>query len=198
VTFDEVTDPVVSLTGAVDPASTSRAGEFMPKHTAAITFDLRRRGQGTATFPTRVEGSPMDAIVMLRNDHNEVEALFKRLEKGDLTVVPDICTALAQHAIIEEEEFYPAVRSGVDGALDDVLEAIEEHHVVKVLVAELEAIEPSDETYKAKATVLMELVRHHVEEEESEMFPEVRKALGRKRLTEIGERLEKAKAAFVA
>jgi hemerythrin superfamily protein len=140
----------------------------------------------------------MDAIVMLRNDHKEVEALFKRLEKGDLSVVPDICTALTRHAIIEEEEFYPAVRAEVDGALDDVLEAIEEHHVVKVLVTELEALTPSDETYKAKATVLMELVRHHVEEEETEMFPEVRHALGRKRLTEIGERLEKAKAALTA
>jgi hemerythrin superfamily protein len=140
----------------------------------------------------------MDAIVLLRNDHKDVEALFKRLDKGDLTVVPEICTALTLHATIEEEEFYPAVRAEVDGELDDVLEAVEEHHVVKVLVSELEALDPSDETYKAKATVLMELVRHHVEEEETEMFPEVRHALGRKRLTEIGERLEKAKAALSA
>ena len=138
----------------------------------------------------------MDAIVLLRNDHKAVEALFKRLEKGDVTVVPEICASLTVHATIEEEEFYPAVRAEVDGELDDVLEAVEEHHVVKVLVAELDALDPSDETYKAKATVLMELVRHHVEEEETEMFPEVRHALGRKRLTEIGERLEKARAAL--
>ena len=136
----------------------------------------------------------MDAIVMLRADHKEVEALFKRLEKDDLGVVPDICAALTQHAFIEEQVFYPAVRAEVDGALDDVLEAVEEHHLVKTLVGELTALEPSDETYKAKATVLMELVRHHVEEEEGEMFPEVRQALGRKRLTEIGEQMESAKA----
>jgi hemerythrin superfamily protein len=136
----------------------------------------------------------MDAIVMLRADHKEVEALFKRLGKDELGVVPDICAALTQHAYIEEQVFYPAVRAEVDGALDDVLEAVEEHHLVKTLVGELTSLEPSDETYKAKATVLMELVRHHVEEEEGEMFPEVRQALGRKRLTEIGEQMESAKA----
>jgi hemerythrin superfamily protein len=136
----------------------------------------------------------MDAIVMLRADHKEVEALFKRLEKDDLGVVPDICAALTQHAYIEEQVFYPAVRSDVEGALDDVREAVEEHHLVKTLIGELTVLDPSDETYKAKATVLMELVRHHVEEEEGEMFPEVRSALGRKRLTEIGDQMESAKA----
>jgi hemerythrin superfamily protein len=136
----------------------------------------------------------MDAIVMLRADHKQVEALFKKLEKDDLTVVPDICAALTQHAYIEERVFYPAVRAEVEGELDDVLEAIEEHHVVKVLIEELENLSPSDEAYKAKATVLMELVRHHVEEEEQEMFPEVRSALGRTRLQEIGENMETAKS----
>ena len=140
----------------------------------------------------------MDAIVMLRSDHKEVEALFKRFEKDDLTVVPDICAALTVHALIEEQVFYPAVRAEVDGELDDVLEAVEEHHLVKTLIAELEALDPSDETYKAKATVLMELVRHHVEEEEGEMFPEVRRVLGRKRLTEIGDEMDKARTAVAA
>jgi hemerythrin superfamily protein len=131
----------------------------------------------------------MDAIVMLREDHKEVEALFKKLEKDDLTVVPDICAALTQHAFIEEQVFYPAVRREVDDTLDEVLEAIEEHHVVKMLIGELEGLSPSDGTYKAKATVLMEMVRHHVEEEEGEMFPQVRDALGRKRLQEIGSEM---------
>ena len=135
----------------------------------------------------------MDAIVMLRDDHKTVEALFKKLEKDDLSVVPDICAALTQHAFIEEQVFYPAVRAEVDDSLDEVLEAVEEHHVVKVLIAELEDLDASDESYKAKATVLMELVRHHVEEEEGEMFPQVRSALGRKRLTEIGAAMEDAK-----
>jgi hemerythrin-like domain-containing protein len=92
--------------------------------------------------------------------------------------------------------FYPSVRAEVDDSLDEVLEAVEEHHVVKVLIGELEELSPSDETYKAKATVLMELVRHHIEEEEGEMFPQVRDALGRKRLTEIGAAMEEAKASL--
>jgi hemerythrin superfamily protein len=136
----------------------------------------------------------MDAIVMLRDDHKTVEALFKKLDRDDLSVVPAICAALTQHAYIEEQVFYPAVRDEVDDALDEVLEAVEEHHLVKVLISELEALDPGEESYKAKATVLMELVRHHVEEEEAEMFPQVREALGRKRLTEIGEAMEAAKA----
>lgn len=136
----------------------------------------------------------MDAIVMLRNDHKTVESLFKKLDKDDVSVVPEICAALTQHAYIEEQVFYPAVRAEVEDELDDVLEAVEEHHLVKVLVAELESLTPSDETYKAKATVLAELVRHHVEEEEGEMFPRVREALGRRRLTEIGAEMERTAA----
>jgi hemerythrin superfamily protein len=132
----------------------------------------------------------MDAIVKLREDHKAVEALFKKLEKDDLSVVPDICAALTQHAYLEEQVFYPAVRREVDDTLDEVLEAVEEHHVVKVLIGELEDLTPTDDAYKAKATVLMEMVRHHVEEEEGEMFPQVREALGRKRLQEIGSEME--------
>lgn len=137
----------------------------------------------------------MDGIVMLREDHKKVEALFKKLEKDeDVQVVPQICAMLTEHAYIEEQVFYPAVRAEVDGTLDEILEAVEEHHVVKVLIAELEKLTSDDDTYKAKATVLMELVRHHVEEEEGEMFPKVRDALGRRRLVEIGESMQAARA----
>ena len=128
----------------------------------------------------------MDAIVMLRDDHKALERLFKKLEKDDLSVVPHICDALTTHAKIEEDVFYPAVRAEVEDTDDEVLEAVEEHHVVKVLISELQSLASDDEAYKAKATVLMELVRHHVEEEEQDMFPEVRESLGRKRLNEIG------------
>lgn len=128
----------------------------------------------------------MDAIVKLRADHKAVEKLFKQVEKDDLSVVPEICAALSLHAMIEEDVFYPAVRSEVDGALDDVLEAMEEHALVKGLVLDLEAMTGDEETYKAKATVLIELVRHHVEEEETEMFPRVRAVVGRRRLQELG------------
>jgi len=135
----------------------------------------------------------MDAIVMLKEDHRSVEKLFKAFEKDDLSVVPDICEALTVHAHIEETVFYPAVRGEVADTSDDVGEAVEEHHVVKILVGELEDMSPDDEAYKAKATVLMELVRHHVEEEEDELFPEVRSALGRNRLRELGEQMEEVR-----
>lgn len=131
----------------------------------------------------------MDAIVMLKEDHKQVEHLFKKLEKGDLSVVPKICDALTLHAELEEMLFYPEVRTEVEDAADGVDEAVEEHHLVKILVGELQGMTKTDEAYKAKATVLMELVRHHVEEEEGEMFPEVRAALGRKRLQEIGNEM---------
>jgi hemerythrin superfamily protein len=134
----------------------------------------------------------MDAIVLLKNQHREVEKLFKRLDKGDLSVVPAICDALELHASLEETLFYPAVRSDVPDETADVLEAFEEHLIVKRLVAELRELDESDETYEAKATVLMENVRHHVREEEDEMFPAVRAALGRKRLTELGDELQAA------
>lgn len=131
----------------------------------------------------------MDAIVLLRDEHRQVERLFKRLEKGELDVVPDICEALMHHAQLEESLFYPEVRSQIEDVTEEVEEAVEEHHVVKVLIGELQSMEPNDHEYRAKATVLMELVRHHVEEEEEELFPEVRTALGRKRLQEIGDEM---------
>ena len=129
----------------------------------------------------------MDAITMLRDDHKLVESLFKRIEKGDLGVVPEVCRSLTVHTAIEEEIYYPAVRAEVDDTDDEILEAVEEHRLAKQLVSELEAGDPASEEYGAKATVLVELVRHHVREEEDELFPQVREALGRKRLQEIGE-----------
>lgn len=127
---------------------------------------------------------------MLREDHRAVEKLFKAFEKGDTSVVPEICAALERHAAIEEGVFYPAVRASVQESDDTVLEAVEEHHVVKTLVAELQAMSGDEENYAAKATVLMENVRHHVREEEDEMFPQVRSALGRRRLQELAEQMQ--------
>ena len=75
-----------------------------------------------------------------------------------------------------------------------MLESVEEHHVVAWLLSELKTLDPSHETFDAKVTVLIENVRHHVEEEEQEWFPQVRKAMGRKRLGQIGEQLDAARA----
>ncbi len=141
-----------------------------------------------------------DAIVVLKNDHKTVEKLFKEFEglgpraaKTKRRVVDQIIKELSVHAAIEEQSFYPAIRSALPDLDADVLEGLEEHHIVKWTLDELKDLPVDDERFDAKVTVLMESVRHHVEEEESELFPEVRKALGRKVLQQLGEELEKAK-----
>lgn len=134
----------------------------------------------------------MDAIVMLREDHKRVARMFRELEGDDLDIVPDICAALTAHAFIEETVFYPAIRAEVPQSAEDIGESVEEHHIVKVLIAELDELSQDDDAYKSKATVLMELVRHHVKEEEDELFPTVRAALGRNRLQELGDEMAAA------
>jgi hemerythrin-like domain-containing protein len=142
----------------------------------------------------------MDAITMLREDHAKVEKLFKQFERaGDRAVTTkrrltaQIIEELAVHAAIEEQVFYPAARIEVASTEDTVLESLEEHHVVKWVLSELDGMDPESERFDAKVTVLTEMVRHHVEEEESELFPALRKALGRKRLGEIGDAMGKAR-----
>ncbi len=142
----------------------------------------------------------MDAITLLKNDHAEVEKLFKAYEKlgdraykGKQKTVRSFTKLLSIHAVIEEAVFYPAVRAEVPGAGEDVLEAIEEHHIAKWVLDELEHLEPQAENYDAKVTVLIENIRHHVKEEEKDLFPDVRKALGRTRLNELGDELAQAK-----
>ncbi|GAA4052006.1 hemerythrin domain-containing protein [Nonomuraea soli] len=142
----------------------------------------------------------MDAIVLLKEDHKVVEKLFKKFEKaGDKAykdkrkLVDRIIFELTTHAYIEEEIFYPAARKRVPETTDHVLESVEEHHVVVWMLNELKGLDPKDERFDAKVTVLMENVRHHVEEEEKEWFPQVRAAMKRKELQELGERMEKAK-----
>jgi hemerythrin superfamily protein len=141
-----------------------------------------------------------DAIQVLTDDHRKVEELFVRFEKtGDgahkrrQDLVQRITEALSIHASIEEEIFYPAARRFVADAGDDVLEALEEHHLVKVTLAELETMDPSHERYGAKVTVLIENVRHHVEEEEGQLFPTIRDTLAKDQLREIGSELVAAK-----
>src|SRR5215210_3462457 len=103
----------------------------------------------------------MDAIALLRNDHRAVERLFKQFEKTGpkahktrRDIADKIVKELSMHAVIEEQVFYPAVREAVPDVEDDVLEGLEEHHIVKWTLSELEGMEPSDERYDAKVTVL--------------------------------------------
>jgi hemerythrin superfamily protein len=144
----------------------------------------------------------MDAITLLREDHRAVEKLFKEFEKAGpragktkARLVKQIIRELAVHAAIEETVFYPAVREAVEDIDDVVLESLEEHHIVKWVLSELEGMTPEDERFDAKVTVLIENVRHHIKEEQDDMFPEVRRVLGRKRLAELGAALAKAKKA---
>ncbi|MFE2566104.1 hemerythrin domain-containing protein [Streptomyces mirabilis] len=142
----------------------------------------------------------MDGIVLLKEDHKTVEKLFKRFEKaGDgahaekRKIADQVIEELTTHTWIEEKIFYPAAREADPDTKDDVLESVEEHHVVLWMLSELKDLDPADERFDAKMTVLMENVRHHVEEEEKEWFPDVRKSMGRNRLTELGEQMEAAK-----
>jgi hemerythrin superfamily protein len=142
----------------------------------------------------------MDAITLLKNDHRTVEQLFKRFEKaGDRAyaekrdIVDRVVEALSVHAAIEEQLFYPVVRATVPGTEDVTLESVEEHHIVKWVLSELEGMDPDDERFDAKATVLIENVRHHVREEEGDVFPRVRDELGRNALNDLGEAMAEAR-----
>src|SRR5207247_1282811 len=104
-------------------------------------------------------------------------------------IVDRILELLTVHTYLENECMYPVTRELLPDLEQDVLESYEEHHVADVLCMELAAMDPDDERFDAKTTVLIESVTHHIEEEERDWFPKVRAGLGRKQLQEIGERL---------
>ncbi|QNN51905.1 hemerythrin domain-containing protein [Nocardioides mesophilus] len=138
-----------------------------------------------------------DAIVLLKNDHQEIRRVFADFEKAGenahaakAKLVDKMIELLTVHTYIENEVMYPRVRALLPDLEDDVLESYEEHHVADVLVTELSVMKPDDERFTAKTTVLIENVRHHMDEEEQEWFPQVRKGLGRKQLQEIGEEMQ--------
>jgi hemerythrin-like domain-containing protein len=141
-----------------------------------------------------------DAIVLLKDDHKEIRKVFTAFEKaGDNAhvtkqkLVDQMIELLTVHTYIENEVMYPRVRDLLPDLEDDVLESYEEHHVADLLVVELASMKAEDERFTAKTTVLIENVRHHMEEEEQEWFPKVREGLGRKQLQELGASLLRAK-----
>jgi hypothetical protein len=136
----------------------------------------------------------MKATDLLKKQHRDVKALFRRAKKAEASerreIMDEISEQLSHHMEIEEEMFYPAVREvGTKKAEEMVPEAYEEHHVVKLVLNELPNVDPEDERFEAKMTVLDELIQHHVEEEEEEMFKLAQK-LGDQRLKELGEQME--------
>lgn len=137
----------------------------------------------------------MDPIELLKADHEEVKALLRKLdgttERAEVTRTDGLATLkqkLDVHETIEEEILYPALK-GFAKTKDIALEAYEEHHVVDMIMAELEATPVADETWGAKLTVAKENLEHHIEEEEDQMFKQARRVMDRDELEELGDRM---------
>jgi hypothetical protein len=139
-----------------------------------------------------------DALALLKKDHEKVRGLFGQLEKSAMRggpkvqqLVTQIDTELEIHTKIEEEIFYPAFRDAVRSKDDKEMyyEAQEEHHVVKLVLQEENDSEMRGPEFAAKAKVLKELVEHHADEEEKEMFKSARKAMSRSELQDLGDRM---------
>jgi len=148
---------------------------------------------------SKAKPQTQNAISLLKSDHDKVKELFDKFEKAGKAkgkIVSEAIHELKIHATIEEALFYPALRQIMDDKEGLLEEADEEHHVVKVLIAELEKMTGHEDHWEAKFSVLSENVRHHIKEEEGEMFPKARKtnidfqALG-ERMVEMKARLKK-------
>ena len=146
-----------------------------------------------------------DAIALLKQDHQKVRALLSDLEQTSgraagkrQKLLAEIEHELTVHTKIEEQIFYPAFRDAArkddDGKL--YFEALEEHHVVDLVLPEIKQTAADADEFAAKAKVLKDLVEHHAEEEESEMFPRAKTLLGREALMRLGQQLTEAKAAM--
>ncbi len=137
----------------------------------------------------------MDALTMLEDEHAKMRKLLEELEsttergvKTRAELFSTIKGSLTLHEIIEEEIFYPALKSH-PRAEEIVLEGYEEHHVVDLVMAELEDLPVDDESWGAKAKVMHENVEHHMKEEEGDMFTSARSIFDREELEELGERM---------
>jgi len=137
----------------------------------------------------------MDAISLLKQDHEKVKKLLEQLEsttergvKTRSELFATIKGEMMVHEAIEEEIFYPELKAH-PMAKDIVLEGYEEHHVVDLLMGELEQLDVTDESWGAKAVVMKENIEHHIEEEEGEMFPKARQVFDKDELEALGERM---------
>lgn len=132
----------------------------------------------------------MKATSLLSTQHRKVEALFKKLENGRVDFEPvltELADSLAAHMAIEQEIFYPTVKAI---APDLVNESFEEHAVAELELKRLLATDHEDEAFRARVTTLKELIAHHVEEEEQELFPKVEKKLDEDQLAALGKRMK--------
>ncbi|MFN8557778.1 MAG: hemerythrin domain-containing protein [Dehalococcoidia bacterium] len=141
----------------------------------------------------------MNAIDMLKQDHQKVLDLYRRYEQGggstgEAQTARTILMELEIHSKLEEEIFYPAVRAAADGGhLQEVVaEGYEEHHAVDQLIEELKAMPPGSDDYDRKFSKLMQDVQHHIREEESEMLPDAQRRLG-DRAQQLGDQMMQRK-----
>lgn len=142
-----------------------------------------------------------DATALLRADHKEVSDLFDEFEKTKSAskkkaIVTKVCKALTGHAQIEEEIFYPAFKAAVKDK-ELIPEATVEHQTLKDLIAQIEGVEPDGEIYDAKVKVLSEYVKHHVKEEQNEIFPKAKSAT-KLDLVQLGAQLLQRKQELLA
>ena len=159
------------------------------------------RSTSTSTSGRNTD-APRDAIALLKQDHRTVSALFEEFEKADeeeqSTIAQRVCQLLTVHAQIEEELLYPAAKEAFEGeeeSEDLVNEAEVEHGSAKELIAKIEGMSSGDEHFKATVTVLSEYIKHHVKEEEGELFPQLKKT--ELDLKELGSRLAERKYALM-
>ncbi|MDP2397159.1 MAG: hemerythrin domain-containing protein [Burkholderiales bacterium] len=141
-----------------------------------------------------------DATAFLRADHKKVSDLFATYEKTrpgakKKQIVAEICTELSVHAQVEEEIFYPAVKQALKDS-ELIPEATVEHATLKDLIAQVQGVEPDGEMFDAKIKVMSEYVKHHVKEEQNEMFPKAKKT--KLDMAELGARLPERKAVLLA
>jgi hemerythrin superfamily protein len=145
--------------------------------------------------------APRDAIALLKQDHRIVEQLFEQFEEADddelQAIAERVCQLLTVHAQIEEELFYPPAKEALEEEeeIDLINEANVEHQSAKDLIAKIEAMTPEDESFKATVKVLSEYIKHHVKEEEKELFPKVKET--ELDLKEIGAQLFERKMALM-
>jgi hemerythrin superfamily protein len=145
----------------------------------------------------------MDGITLLKDDHRRLEKLFRKFEqtgpratRSRQQLADRMVTELKIHTALEEQVFYPLVRASVVNADNLILESLEEHHVTHILAKELAELAPTDERFGPKAAVLIQTVLVHVQAEERQVFPRMRKAVGRRRIVEIGDAMAKLRRKF--
>jgi len=154
------------------------------------------RSRKRATSSRRV-----DAISLLMQDHKKVKQLLKQLDNTTEraadrreTLFEEIRNELKIHTQLEEEIFYPAYKEAARESDEHLYyEAVEEHHLVDVVLPEMESSDVESEEFSAKAKVLLDLVEHHVREEEKQMFPKARKAMGTEELRELAKQIQERK-----